>query len=367
MAADPPPESPETPPGEGDRGAPRVEPDHGARSDLRRALAPLAEDHTAPAVDLVLGASQILFDCLNRRDGIEGLSPGFSWSDWGRSEALDALRQAHGWRGPVARWLATLDALAAWAPRHLAEGHSVREVLAEELGLWLGGETGAGPTQGPWDGQPLSDGRRLADRAQTARHARERLTAKERVLVHGYSHTVAAALVSAWEAGLAPEVVLSESPANLGGRRLALHLVEAGLRVRLGWDLALFGELPAADRFWIGAEAVGATGFLAPRGSRALLEEARRLGVPTAVVTTTDKIMPGGELLPPAPGEELGLLWELPPSGVELDGAAWEEVPLDLPSTFITEHGATGPADLFLSTAPLSEAHTPDTQLLLSK
>ena len=77
--------------------------------------------------------------------------------------------------------------------------------------------------------------------------------------------------------------------------------------------------------------------------------------------------MPGGELLPPAPGEELGLLWELPPSGVELDGAAWEEVPLDLPSTFITEHGATGPADLFLSTAPLSEAHTPDTQLLLSK
>ncbi|MDP6369078.1 MAG: hypothetical protein QF724_06640 [Planctomycetota bacterium] len=278
-----------------------------------------------------------------------------TWSEWEELDLLAPVAAAHGWRGPVARWLATLDELPAWAGEHLGPGARPGEVLAEELGLWLAGaeadsEQSSGQAAIPWTGKPLARGRRLADREEVARQVLGQLSGGERIVVHGFSQTLAATLTAAWKTGRETEVVLSESPANLGGRRMALGLVAAGLPVRLAWDLALFDELPAADWLWLGTEAIGAGAFLAPRGSRALLEAARRLGVATAVVTTTDKLMPGGELIRPAAGEESGLLWELPPEGVALDSCAWEAVPLDLPMTFITEQGAGQALDIFINT-----------------
>jgi hypothetical protein len=344
---------------------------------LEGALRRLAADRTAPAAEVVRAGSRLLLKALSGCDRDDGggadLPTDFTWREWLELDPLAPLAAAHGWRGPVARWLTTLEALPGWAREHLAPGVTPGEVLAEELGLWLdgfdmvasGSEPSPGDDQGQtWSAEPLAPGRRLADREVAARQTGRHLAPGERVLVHGYSHTLAGALVAAWEAGREVEVVLSESPANLGGRRQALKLVQAGLPVRLTWDLALHDELPAADWLLVGTEAVGAAAFLAPRGSRSLLEAARRLGIPSAVVTTTDKLMPGGELRSPAAGEESDLLWELPPEGVTLDCGAWEEVPLDLPTTFITEHGASTAVDLFVRTpVPTSGTARTDTTM----
>ena len=89
---------------------------------------------------------------------------------------------------------------------------------------------------------------------------------------------------------------------------------------------------------------------LVPRvGTRALLNEARRLEVPTAVLATSDKLVPDGELALPLWSErDTWLLWENAPEGVRLDSQAYESVPLDLPGVFATEQGRLSATELSL-------------------
>ena len=88
---------------------------------------------------------------------------------------------------------------------------------------------------------------------------------------------------------------------------------------------------------------------MAAIGTRNLLEHARRIEVPSAIITTSDKLMPGGELALPAwAREQPWLLWEHAPDGVELESQCYESVPLDLPSSFATEAGLESGAQLAL-------------------
>ena len=122
-----------------------------------------------------------------------------------------------------------------------------------------------------------------------------------------------------------------------------------GVRLTLVYDAALPGLLGRADRVWLGTEAIGAQAFLAAVGTRLLLQEAERLEVRSAVLATSDKLMPRGALAPPAWGARDGwLLWEDAPEGVRLESQPYEPVALDLPEFFITEHGAGSATDLAL-------------------
>ncbi|MDA1266279.1 MAG: hypothetical protein O2816_14450 [Planctomycetota bacterium] len=269
------------------------------------------------------------------------------WS-WAAARALvtgelAALRAAHGWRGTVANWLLSLDELVGRG----AEGRYTappRELVLEELGLWLGGE---GATEGDWDGEPLTDGRRLPLREQAGAHFAGELEHGETVLVHGFSETVALALEEAQGRGLAPTIVVTEGGPDLGGRRLARRLVAAGARVRMVYDAALLAPVLAADRIVIGTEAIGARAFLGRVGTTALFAEAQRREVPTTVLTTSDKLMPDGLLELPTWCETAGwLLWEHAPEGVEVASQAYESVPFEFTDRLTTEHGPLGAAEL---------------------
>ncbi len=316
------------------------QPDQGLT--LPERFKPLAGDRAASARELVLEASELLAGWAFARQG-----------DWGGESAkreldagLAAFERAHVWRGPVARWLVALRGTLRIA-RERSE-LAARELLIEELGLWQGGEQGEGAAA-TWRGDPLGPGVRLPDRSAGARAIAPEIGRAEVFLVHGWSETVAVALETLFGLGLAPRVVLSEGGADLGGRRMARRLSMAGLDVELVYDLALFDRLPEADRVWTGTEAVGAGALLARRGTRAFLEEARRMEVECTVVTTSDKLTPGGALeLPSWPLEERWILWEDAPARVDLDPQTHERVPFALADDFLTEAGRESAAELAL-------------------
>ena len=188
-------------------------------------LGALEGDRASCAATVVLEASRALQD--------ELLCTPEPWGwEAGRAlvtDTLARLRVAHDWRGPVARWFAALDELVERGEAGSLGAHA-RELVLEELGLWLGGE-GAGESD--WDGTPLTEGRRLPDRTRAAAALADDLMHGEVLLVHGYSRTVLLALEEAQRRGLAPEVVVTEGGPDLGGRRLARRLVEVGARVRM--------------------------------------------------------------------------------------------------------------------------------------
>lgn len=309
-----------------------------APCELEERLAALAGDRAATSEAIVAEASEALL----------------GWVEAGRgrtpdraplARGLELVRIAHGWRAPVAHWLEALEGAIELAERRALP---VGEVLAEELGLWLGGLDSA-PEGAPWDGRPLGSGRRMPVRADCARALFPGLERRERILVHGFSRTVALALLEVHARGLDPEVVLSEGGADLGGRRMALELAPRGVRVTLVYDAALGTQVPGCDRVWLGTEAIGAQAFLGRVGTRALLEEARRVEVPSAVLATSDKLMPRGELDLPAWCEsEPWLLWYGAPEGVRLEVQLFERVPLELADAFATEHGIERAAEFSL-------------------
>jgi hypothetical protein len=314
---------------------------------LSERFAALAGDRASSARELVLEGTELLAQWAHAQNGNFENECAHRELDLG----LEAFERAHAWRGPVARWLAALRGVFDLARERA--GLSARELLLEELGLWQGGEQGEGATE-TWRGDPLAPGVRLPERSAGARAIAPEIGREEIFLVHGWSETVAVALETLFGLGLAPRVLLSEGGADLGGRRMARRLSATGLDVELVYDLALFDRLPEADRMWLGTEAIGAGAFLARRGTHALLAEARREGVECTVVTTSDKLTPGGELaLPGWPLEERWILWEDAPSRVELDSQTHERVPFALAGDFLTEIGREGAADLALRALPL--------------
>tara|TARA_R110002126_G_scaffold67964_6_gene171913 strand:- start:14135 stop:15244 length:1110 start_codon:yes stop_codon:yes gene_type:complete len=314
-------------------------------------LAPVAQDRVSSAADLVRELGGVLLEELIERP---------HGTDWRatrrRYDALLApLRLAHGWRGPVARFLHAFDGV-----QHVAQIDGLaadpEELLAEEVGLWLGGvdessltDSAHGGGSQPWSGRPLGTGRRLPDRAGLARAAARTLGEGETILVPEGSETVVAALIQATANGASPTALLGEGGPELSGRRAARELARAGVRVRIVYDAGLPSRVSGADRIWLGTEAIGAQGFLARVGTRTILEEARRLEVPSSVLATTDKLVPGGELALPAWGErDDWLLWEDPPEGVRVEAQPFESVPNSSVDGFHSERGPETPAALAL-------------------
>ncbi len=344
----------------------------GTDPSLAERLAVFADDRASTADALVREVCEVLIDWLRARPAE------WTWLDArtmlaadsvDRATGLAAFRAAHAWRGPVAGWLHTLDGMVESA-LHRDVVVPARELIAEELGLWLDGEDGTrdGTRDGalgssdlsdpvgaslhtdlPWSGEPLAAGRRIPNRDACVESFLDDIERGEVLLVQGYSDTVVRAIEAVAERGLSPEVVLTEGGPDLGGRRMARRLSVCGAKLRLIYDAALCGAVARADRVWLGTEAIGAQAVALRVGSGALLEEARRQDVPCTIFATTDKLVPGGDLQLPGWAEhDQWLLWESAPDGVRLDSQAFERVPLDLCDLFATEHGAMNIAELSL-------------------
>ena len=347
-----------------------------SRDSLLERLRVLAQDRASSADRLLREACPIVDGWLATRE--EDWSVGAATSEL--AEGLADFERAHGWRAPVERWLRALrECLALYerastaetvAPSSLLAEAPLREVLAEELGLWLSGgleeelaslaPTSSERAQRVWSGRALDAGLRLPPREACALHAAPDIEEQERIAVHGYSETVALVLEELHGHGARPLVLLSEGGPDLGGRRMAHRLSQRGLDVTLAYDAALFAGLARCDRFWIGSEAVGEHSFLARVGTSALLDEARRQGVSCALFATSDKQRVAGEPeLPQASARAEWLLWESPPEGVRVDSQPFELVPLAKLDQRVDEAGARVPVPPQRTAAGLSARAQP--------
>lgn len=314
----------------------------GLSGRLGQRIRPLVLDRASSSDALVREIAALVLEWLGAAG--EDLDRGFDWANLHRvwTSEMDAFRESQGWRAPVAHFLETIDALPRFA-RDARLDAAPRDVLAEELGLWLGGlelAARAGAHAPTWSGVPLDPGVRMPERALCANAIASEFEHGETVCIHGYSSTTLAVLSLLAQRGLEPRVVLSEGAPDLSGRRMAKELLPLGVRVRLTYDAGLASELKQVDRVWIGTEAIGPEGLLARVGTSLLFQEARRLEVPTAVLATADKWMPRGELCFPQWCEkDPWLLWEGAPEGVDLASQAFERLPLALVDVFATEAG----------------------------
>lgn len=314
---------------------------------LSSALKPLVVDRASSADALVRELVELFMDWLADH-GAE-----LDWPALQRAWAsdIDAFRRSQGWRAPVAHFLDAIDRLPRYA-RNARLDAAPRDVMAEELGLWVDGFDplpGFGPLPSAWDGTPLSSGCRMPDREACVRGLLADFVPGEVLCVHGYSTTVLAVVSILHKRGLRPEVVLSEGVLDLAGRRMARELAPLGVPITLCYDVALVSKVAEVDRVWIGTEAIGPDSVLARIGTRELFEEARRREVPTFVLATADKWMPRGEVsLPRWCEKEPWLLWENAPEGVELESQAFERVPLSLVDHFATEVGLESASEFSL-------------------
>lgn len=314
---------------------------------LERRLEPLLEDRTSTALEIVLHGCATLRDWLTEVGSNEDHALGALLGT-----ALDPLHRVHGWRGPVALWLRTIDRAVGQAGSFRTP---LREVLVEELGLWLGGVEGtSGQPQGAsgpavWTGEPLDPGVRLPDRERCIEALLPEIEPGEVLVVPGFSETVALAIERLADEGLAPVVILGEGGPNLGGRQMVRRLQHTGLSMRLVYDVALPHELTQADRVWMGTEAIGPASMVALKGTSGWLAEARRRQIPTTVLATSDKLMPGARLeLPAWAASESYLLWDGPAEGLTVDSQFYEHTPLDGQALLATEWGLRTPAQLAL-------------------
>lgn len=310
---------------------------------LRARLEEVALDRASPAREIVQETAGIL-----RRWLLE-LAPGSRWNGSEFEAELGPWVEDQAWRGPCALWLDSTR--LAWAS----------DSLVPEQSAWCGER----------DAEPGTDAR-LPSRAALASHAAADLRRGEVILVTAWSETVALALEAAWRLGRRPEVMLGEGLPGMDGRRMARRLSRAGIPVTMTYDAALLDLVPRADHVWLSTEAIGAGAFLARRGTAGLLEECSRRGVPTRILATSDKLVPGGELRLPAWSErDTWLLWEDAPEGVRLESQSYECAPLDLAGGLLTEIGLETPSALHLralrvnaappcgARRPLQSANTP--------
>ena len=309
---------------------------------LERRLEPFVEDRTSTAHEIVLEVSEVLRDWLMDVGSNENHALGALLGT-----ALDPLHRIHGWRGPMALWLRTIDRAVGQASSFRTP---LREVLVEELGLWLGGaEAPSESAPEIWSGEPLDTGIRLPDRERCIESLLSEIEPGEVLVIPGFSETVALAVERLVEEGLTPVLILGEGGPSLGGRQMVRRLEHCALSMRLVYDVALGAELVQADRVWLGTEAIGPASMVGLKGTTALLGEARRRQVPCTVFATSDKVMPGARLeLPQWAQDESYLLWDGPAEGLSVDAQFFEHTPLDGQALLATELGLRTPAQLAL-------------------
>jgi translation initiation factor 2B subunit (eIF-2B alpha/beta/delta family) len=302
----------------------------GSTVSLSERLAEVSTDRAACARAVVQETSSIVAEWLRQLPDpgrLEGVEFERHLVPWAREQA---------WRGPCALWLDSVR--MAWLSATESKDSAPPVAVAREAILWSIEE-----------GRSSETDRRLPSRTMLAARAGSELDRGEVVLVTAWSETVALAIESAWRLGKRPEVLIGEGSPGLDARRMAQRLARGGIPVTMTYDAALVSLVPRADRLWLSSEAIGAGAFLGRRGTRCLLEECARREVPTRILATSDKLIPGGELrAPPWAERETWLLWEDAPEGVQLDSQCFEPVPLELTGALLTERGPETASSLHL-------------------
>jgi translation initiation factor 2B subunit (eIF-2B alpha/beta/delta family) len=172
------------------------------------------------------------------------------------------------------------------------------------------------------------------------------------VLTYSNSATVIAALHYAHRHGRVDRVWLSESRPAHDGRLQARALLDAGIPVEYGIDMALFDWIPAASVVLVGADAVFPHGVVNKLGTHALAQIARVHRVPVFSLCTAQKFLPAAAVplvrFVDHPGQEI---WPDAPPGIRLHNRYFDTTSLELFSGIVSENGLHTPEMLRLQLA----------------
>ena len=177
-----------------------------------------------------------------------------------------------------------------------------------------------------------------------ARRASALLPDDGRILTLSSSSTVRSTLLHHAETRSFSAVCLEGRPVQ-EGQMLAETLARNGIRVTLAVDAAAASLAPLCDLALLGADSVGDAGVVNKIGSLAVVDAARRAGIPVHVVTDETKILPPGFPQPvddDRPAEEVART----PSGVKVWNRYFECVPLAEVTSLVTEGATLSPAEV---------------------
>jgi len=154
------------------------------------------------------------------------------------------------------------------------------------------------------------------------------------------------------------DMIVSESRPNLEGLAMARFAGELGIAVTLVSDAALPGLASRCDLVLLGADSVSEESLVAKTGAYPLALAAREAAVPCCVVACTDKLLPAALRGDPGRPRDPEELLESAPRNVSPLNAYFEDVPLSLIRTLVTEEGACEPEDVptMLRKRPVSPA-----------
>ena len=167
------------------------------------------------------------------------------------------------------------------------------------------------------------------------------------VLTYSNSSTVVSALRYAHKHGHIRRVLLSESRPAYDGRLQAMALLEHGIEVEYGIDMALFDRLPDAQVVLVGADAVFPHGLVNKLGTHPLAQIARFHHMPIFSLCTSSKFLPTAAAplvrFVEHPTQEV---WPNAPPDVHIRNRYFDTTPLPLFSGIISEHGVYAPMAL---------------------
>lgn len=175
--------------------------------------------------------------------------------------------------------------------------------------------------------------------AQVAENAARAIGSWGRVMTISYSGTVLRSLLQAKET--LQRVYICEGRPLCEGRRLAGHLVKAGIAVSLLTDAQAFAVMPEVDGVLLGADSILQSGAAVNKvGSALLAMSARHYEKPVVVAAATLKCFrEGGPEKTPEESNPPEEVWENPPEGVRVRNDYFEAVPAEWITAVVTEAG----------------------------
>jgi translation initiation factor 2B subunit (eIF-2B alpha/beta/delta family) len=179
------------------------------------------------------------------------------------------------------------------------------------------------------------------------------------ILTYSNSATVIAALQTAQAHGRVQRVILSESRPAYDGRLQAKALLDHGIAVEYGIDMALLARVPEAHVVLVGADAVFPHGLVNKVGTHALVQLAGLHGIPVYSLCASQKYLPAAAAsLFRIAAHDPAEVWSDAPSELQIHNVYFDTTPLPLFTGIISEREVHTPVTLCqaLEQQPLAPA-----------
>lgn len=180
-------------------------------------------------------------------------------------------------------------------------------------------------------------------RGKISLHGRNLISPHSKVFTFTLSETVLHTLLTAWEAGIEFEVLITESRPNNDGLVSLEKLSDKGIRVHVGIDASISELISRADIMLAGAEAILADGSaICKVGTYPCALLAQQFGVPVYIVVDTMKFdisSRSGVRMPMDPIRPRDLPMPVNYERVDVVGHLFDATPPSLIHGIVTEQG----------------------------